>query len=68
MTTGYHPEADKQAEKTNQTVIIMLRCLTAGKYQVTWHVILLEVQWNINTLPARETNHMPFKAIFNIPP
>ena len=33
MTTAYHPAADGQAERSNQTVEIALRTLLAGKYE-----------------------------------
>jgi len=30
MTTAFHPQADGQSEKTNQTVEIALRCFLGG--------------------------------------
>ena len=40
MTTAYHPSADEQAKRINQTVETALRCLLVGSYEEIWDTIL----------------------------
>jgi hypothetical protein len=64
MTTAYHPSADGQAERTNQTVETALRCLLVGEHVETWSQRLPEVEYALNTAKNRSTGETPFKLLY----
>jgi transposase InsO family protein len=70
MTTAYHPQADGQAEKTNQTVETALRCIIAGdeeKYhQWTDYLPILELE--LNSTASSSTGCTPNELRFSVPP
>ena len=68
MTTAYHPSADGQAERTNQTVETALRCLLVGKYEENWDTLLTEVEYALNTAENASTSVSPFEALYGVKP
>jgi hypothetical protein len=68
MTAAYHPQADGQAERTNQTVETALRCLLVGKYVQTWSKHLGEVEYALNTSMNEATGTSPFKLLYGVEP
>lgn len=69
MTTAYHPSADGQAERTNQTVEVALRCLiTGGRLEEEWDILLPEVEFAINTTVNTSTKKTPFELLYGVNP
>ncbi len=68
MTTAYHPSADGQAERTNQTVETALRCLLVGKYEECWDTLLGEVEYALNTSDNASTTVTPFEVLYGVKP
>ena len=68
MTTAYHPSADGQAERSNQTVETALRCLLIGKYEQNWEDILPQVEYSINNFENRSTGTSPFEMLYGVKP
>ena len=70
MTTAYHPQADGQSEKTNQTVEILLRCMIANHDapMIGWDELLPDVQFAINTSRNFTTGETPFKLLYGVSP
>jgi hypothetical protein len=70
LTTAYHPSADGQAERTNQTVENSLRCLISddlSKYD-TWTSYLPILEHELNSTPQETTTLSPNELRFVIPP
>lgn len=67
MTTAYHPSADGQAERTNQTVETALRCLLVGKYEQLWADYLAQVEYSLNTSISDSTGSCPFEILYGVP-
>ena len=68
LTTAYHPSADGQAERTNQTVETALRCLLVGKYEEAWDTLLPQIEYALNTFPNAATNITPFEVLYSTKP
>jgi RNase H-like domain found in reverse transcriptase/Reverse transcriptase (RNA-dependent DNA polymerase)/Integrase zinc binding domain/Chromo (CHRromatin Organisation MOdifier) domain len=68
MTAAYHPSADGQAERTNQSVEIAMRCILTGNYEEHWPEVIPEVERNLNTLRNASTGITPFEALYGYPP
>ncbi len=68
MTAGYHPNADGQAERSNQSVEIALRCLLAGQYEENWTKLLPEVELALNTSRNASTGRSPYEVIYGFKP
>lgn len=67
MTTAHHPAANGQAERTNATVEVMLRCLLAGQYTSSWASLLPEVERNLNCL-SFDNSGTSFEVLYGVPP
>jgi hypothetical protein len=61
FTSGYHPEADGQTERTNQTLEQYLRMYTAYQ-QDDWHHLLPLAEFAFNNAPNASTGITPFFA------
>lgn len=64
MTTAFHPQADGRSERTNRTVVQILRTFTA-KRQGKWLESLAAVEFAINNALNVSTGKSPFELIFN---
>jgi len=62
-TTAYHPNADGQSERTNQTLEIMLRYLV-NTSQSDWVVKLLPLQAACNNMESASTKKAPNELIY----
>ena len=70
LTAAYHPLADGQGERTNQTVENSLRCLIGAdvnKYS-KWTDYLLLLEHELNSTPQSSTNFTPNELRYIIPP
>jgi hypothetical protein len=70
MTAAFHPSADGQAERTNQTVEIALRCFLGGdlaKYP-KWVDYLPIVEHEYNSFPHASTGMTPNELRFAMQP
>ena len=69
MTTAYHPQADGQSERTNQTVEHALRCLLAGRLnQDEWEDCLPSLQHVLLTSISATTDKLPYELLFGRTP
>jgi hypothetical protein len=68
MTTAYHPAADGQSERTNQTVETALRCLLVGENEETWINLIPEIELALKIVKNRSTNHSPFEVVYGFRP
>jgi hypothetical protein len=66
LTAAYHPAANGQAENTNQTMEIALRCLLVGSYETQWEERLPEVEYAMNTAVHDTTGVTPFLLMYGI--
>jgi len=62
-TTAYHPRADGQSERTNQTLEVMLRYLV-NTSQSDWLTKLLPLQAACNNMEAESTKKSPNELIY----
>jgi Chromo (CHRromatin Organisation MOdifier) domain len=69
MTAAFHPSADGQAEKTNQTVEIGLWCFLGGKVDryPKWMDYLPILEHEYNSLVHESTKYTPNELRFAIP-
>lgn len=67
MTTSYNPQADGQAEKSNQTVEIALRHFVDYN-QESWTSYLPQIEFAINTSINDTTKCSPYKLLYGIEP
>lgn len=58
-TTAYHPQADGQSERTNQTVEIALRFATANNPQAKWPDLIPSIQAILNNSISYATGQTP---------
>ena len=68
MTTAYHPSADGQAERSNQTIETALRCLLVGKYEEVWDTLIPEVEYALNTAENASAGITPFESLYGVKP
>ncbi|ERF69335.1 hypothetical protein EPUS_09241 [Endocarpon pusillum Z07020] len=68
MTAAYHPAADGQSERTNQSVEIALRCLLVGEYEERWVDIIAEVERCLNCAYNASIGMSAFEALYGYPP
>jgi len=66
FTAPFHPEGNGQAERSNSTVLNVLRCLCNG-IPHQWPSILAEVEFAINSTPS-STGQTPFSMVLQFPP
>jgi len=62
-TTAYHPSADGQSERTNQTLEVMLRYLVNSS-QLDWLSKLLPLQAACNNMESASTKKAPNELIY----
>ena len=62
-TTAYHPSADGQSERTNQTLEVMLRYLV-NTSQLDWLAKLLPLQAACNNMESASTKKSPNELIY----
>lgn len=71
MTAAYHPAADGQSERTNQTVEVALRSLIAGNSDRAisdWDELLPDTEYALNTSVNASTGHTPFFLLYGVHP
>jgi hypothetical protein len=69
LTTAYHPSADGQAERSNQTVETALRCLLVGRYEESWDNLLTDVEFSfLNTSTNAFSDVSPFEVLYGVKP
>ena len=61
FTSGYHPQADGQTERTNQTLEQYLRAYV-NYQQDNWHTLLPLAEFAFNNAPSATTGVSPFFA------
>uniref|UniRef100_A0A3P9H7T2 Integrase catalytic domain-containing protein n=1 Tax=Oryzias latipes TaxID=8090 RepID=A0A3P9H7T2_ORYLA len=67
LTSGYHPQSNGQAERTNQELEAALRCLAAQNPE-DWSDYLVWVEYAHNNHPSSATGMSPFKASLGYSP
>ncbi|RMZ86659.1 hypothetical protein DV736_g6115, partial [Chaetothyriales sp. CBS 134916] len=71
MIAAYHPAANGQSERTNQTVEVTLRCLIADRSHLAtsdWDEILPDTEYALNTLTNASTGYSPFLLLYGVHP
>jgi hypothetical protein len=68
MTTAYHPFADGQAERTNQTVETAIRCLLIGEYEENWSLMLSKVEYSLNIFENSSIKITSFEVLYGVKP
>ena len=61
FTSGYHPEADSQTKRTNQTLEQFLR-IYCNYQQLDWSRLLPLAEFVYNNMPSSTTGISPFYA------
>lgn len=64
MTTAYHPQADGQSERTNQTVEIAIRFFVTGNPDCEWVQALPQIQANLNNSRNASTGASPNQLLY----
>lgn len=64
MTTAYHPQADGQSERKNQTVELALRFYVAEYLDEQWIDVVPALQWNLNNTYSRSIDASPHEYLF----
>lgn len=67
LTSGFHPQANGQAERANQKLETTLRCL-ASSNPTSWTSQLPWVEYAHNTLPTSATGLSPFQCVYGFQP
>ena len=70
MTSAFHPNADGQAEKTNQIVEIGLRCFLGGEINEysKWTEYLPILEHEYNSMKHESTGYTPNELRYTVPP
>ena len=66
MSSPYHPQANWQAERTNQTLKQVLRTLLLSQDETRWPELIVLAEIAINGAPIANTEYSPFYLNFGI--
>ncbi|SCZ88693.1 BZ3500_MvSof-1268-A1-R1_Chr10-2g03048 [Microbotryum saponariae] len=67
MSTAFHPQTDGRSERTNRTVIQVLRTMV-NRRQNDWSKHLATVEFVINSSVNRSTGKTPFEVVLGFTP
>uniref|UniRef100_A0A8C8DJ12 Integrase catalytic domain-containing protein n=1 Tax=Oryzias sinensis TaxID=183150 RepID=A0A8C8DJ12_9TELE len=67
LTSGYHPQSNRQAERVNQELEASLRCLV-DRNSTDWSRYLVWAEYAHNTHPSSATGLSPLEAALGYPP
>uniref|UniRef100_A0A3Q3B2I2 Gypsy retrotransposon integrase-like protein 1 n=1 Tax=Kryptolebias marmoratus TaxID=37003 RepID=A0A3Q3B2I2_KRYMA len=67
LSSGFHPQTDRQTERCNQEVESKLRML-CEQYPTKWSSALPWVEHALNSLPSSATGLSPFHTVFGFQP
>ena len=67
-SSPYHPPANGQAERTNQTLKQVLRTLLLSQEETRWPDIIVLAEIAINGAPIANTEYSPFYHSFGYHP
>lgn len=67
-TAAWHPEADGQSERTNQTVEIALRYFVTENPDADWTEAVAHIQFMLNCSPNASTGVAPFEYVYGFVP
>ena len=67
LSSGYHPQTNGQAERTNQSLESALRCVSA-LHPTSWSKDLPWVEYSLNALTCAATGRSPFEASLGYQP
>jgi len=68
LTTGYHPQADGQSERTKRTIEAMLRILVLEGPETAWTDFLPIIELAHNTTPHTASSESPFDLLYAVSP
>lgn len=72
LTAAYHPAANGQSERTNQSVEVAMRCLIADaandRAVTDWDELLPDVEFALNTSTSATTGQSPFYLLYGVLP
>ena len=63
LSSGYHPQTNGQAERANQALEAMLRCVTTNN-PASWSQRLPWVEYSLNTMVSSATGLSPCVSVF----
>ena len=66
FSTAYHPQADGQSERTNQTVEIMIQHISQADPSVEWESSLPMIQYRLNGSKNSSTNETPHHLMYGM--
>src|SRR5450755_4443063 len=64
VSTAYHPQTDDQSERTNQTVKIALRFLTANHPKTEWTEFLPDLTMKLNNMVHEFTGYSATEIMY----
>ena len=67
LSSGYHPQTNGQAERANQALEAMLRCVTTSNL-ASWSQHLPWVEYSFNTMVSSATGLSPFQCSLGYQP